>query len=349
MYAEEDKYYSNGKGTHSSPPQVRLPATKPDLQATPDAEGRPGTPRADGLLDEPSIADCDIPSASLSKNQKQKLRKKLNLKKWKTGLEATEAAKDPDELPAAAFAPTVNENTSFSPLDPTVPLQEDFGVLTPQTPPPSKPVLTVQILPQPRREFPRDPSAPPTRPQSPSEVELEKLPIPELPSPVPPIPDAPTPPARPPFESVRPALFQKAFFDSINGAKFDDTQVYLCSARSKAGVAHKPMVVYVRSEFLHAASAIFTDGTCRFLLCRVSELIEPVQRSTTNAHSLILLRWLAGNRTGQSTATIVIAIWRSARKRSLRRNLSVVQALLQDLRRPEIQLAKKVSNPLMCD
>ena len=220
-----------------------------------------------------TLTNWNAPGPSLHKVQKKNLHKSKS-KKQKARLEGTKTAKatpsklnesvisDLNESPATAFARTVNENTGFSPLNPTVPLQEDFGVLSLQTPPPSKPVLAVQILPQPCREFLRDPSAPPTRPQSPSEVELEKPSIPELPSPIPPIPDAPAPPARPPFESVRPALFQKAFFDSINGAKFDDTQIYLCSAQSKAAVAHKPMVVHVRSDFLHAASAIFTDGTC---------------------------------------------------------------------------------------
>lgn len=58
---------------------------------------------------------------------------------------------------------------------------------------------------------------------------------------------------------MRPALFQKAFLASIAGAKFDDTQIFLCSARSRSGVAHRPRAVHARSDFLHAASAVFTE------------------------------------------------------------------------------------------
>ena len=264
MFAGEEGH-DDGKDTaQPSPLQTWWSTTRPSLQAKPITEDRPITPGADGLSDELSFAKWN--SSGLSDAQKKKLR----MQERRRQREVTEAAKatpsrlresvisDLDESPATAFARTVNENTGFSPLNPTVPLQEDFGVLSPQTPPPSKPGLVVQTPPQPRREFLRDPSVPPTRHQSPS---AEKPPIPVLPSPTPPIPDTPAPPARPSFESVRPALFQKAFFDSINGAKFDDTQIYLCSSRSKAGVAHKPKAVHVRSDFLHAASELFTDGT----------------------------------------------------------------------------------------
>ena len=252
-----------GKGAHPSAIQARL-ATHPK-----SIEDRPATPGADGLSDELSFAKWN--SLGLSKAQKKLLRTKALATQRRIEIDAMETAKTTpsklresvispmDESPATAFARTVNENTGFSPLNPTIPLQEDFGVLSPPAPPPSKPVLAVQTPPQPRREFLRDPSAPPTRHQSPS---AEKPPVPELPSPILLISDTPAPPARPSFESVRPALFQKAFFESITGTKFDDTQIYLCSSWSTAGVAHKPKAIHVRSDFLHAASAIFTDGTC---------------------------------------------------------------------------------------
>jgi hypothetical protein len=94
-------------------------------------------------------------------------------------------------------------------------------------------------------------------------------PVPRLPTPAShadksaytPLAETPAVPARKPFEAVRPELFQKALVDSIRGIKFDDTRIYLCSARSKAGVAHKPLAVHARSDFLHAASAVFTEGT----------------------------------------------------------------------------------------
>lgn len=79
-----------------------------------------------------------------------------------------------------------------------------------------------------------------------------------------PPPEAETPisptSARRPLESVRRALFRRAFLDSIKGVKFDDTHIYVYSARSRAGVAHRPLAVHARSDFLQAASSVFSDG-----------------------------------------------------------------------------------------
>lgn len=79
-----------------------------------------------------------------------------------------------------------------------------------------------------------------------------------------PPPEAETPisptSARRPLESVRRALFRRALLDSIKGVKFDDTHIYVYSARSRAGVAHRPLAVHARSDFLQAASSVFSDG-----------------------------------------------------------------------------------------
>ncbi|EKM54427.1 uncharacterized protein PHACADRAFT_185353 [Phanerochaete carnosa HHB-10118-sp] len=228
---------------------------------SPDDNGRItlGTSSQTGSWDRPITPGGDAISDELGFASKWKLSKKSK-KGGKGPSRLRESVNSDLDSPATAFAAAVNQTTGFSPLNPTMPLQEDFNVLSP---PPSKTVLAVQTPPQPRREFLRDPSQPPTRRQSPSPT--EKPPVPELPPPTPPIPDTPVPPPRPSFESVRPTLFRKAFFDSIGGAKFDDTQIYLCSARSKAGVAHRPKAVHARSDFLHAASVIFTEdiyGRC---------------------------------------------------------------------------------------
>ncbi|KAF7792335.1 hypothetical protein EIP86_003371 [Pleurotus ostreatoroseus] len=83
-------------------------------------------------------------------------------------------------------------------------------------------------------------------------------PVDRAPSSIPPTPATPAV-TRPPYREVRPQLFQKAFVQSIGGAKFNDTQIHIVSARTRAGTAHKPRVLHARSAFLEAASLKFED------------------------------------------------------------------------------------------
>ncbi|KAI0342154.1 hypothetical protein BDW22DRAFT_1429642 [Trametopsis cervina] len=59
------------------------------------------------------------------------------------------------------------------------------------------------------------------------------------------------------YEAIRPQLFQQAFIESINGGKFDDTEIYVYSARSRSGQVHKPRSIRARRAFLNAASQKF--------------------------------------------------------------------------------------------
>ncbi|KAI0768378.1 hypothetical protein BC629DRAFT_867764 [Irpex lacteus] len=59
------------------------------------------------------------------------------------------------------------------------------------------------------------------------------------------------------YEAIRPHLFQQALIESINGAKFDDTEIYIYSARTRSGTVHKPKHVRARRAFLNAACPKF--------------------------------------------------------------------------------------------
>ena len=249
MYADGELYHPDDDARPALSPPARSPWE------------RPMTPGGDAVSDELGFT-ARWAGRSLSQKRKKPGKGPSRLRE--------SVASDADS-PATAFAAAVNETTGFSPLNPTVPLADDFAVRSP--PPPRQLPLAqaqAQATPPLRREFLRDPSAPPTRQQSPlsERPDVRELPLPPVP-PLPPlpapasVPETPTSPPRPPFEAVRPALFQRAFLASIAGAKFDDTQVFLCSARSRAGVAHRPRAVHARSEFLHAASAVFSEGASR--------------------------------------------------------------------------------------
>ncbi|GJE95505.1 hypothetical protein PsYK624_116900 [Phanerochaete sordida] len=247
MYADGEVYHPDGDArlALSPPPPTRSPWE------------RPMTPGGDAISDELGFT---ARWAGRSLSQKRKKGPGKGPSRLRESV-----ASDADS-PATAFAAAVNETTGFSPLNPTVPLADDFHVLSPPPRQPAPALAPAQATPPLRREFLRDPSAPPTRQQSPlserpSAPELPLPPVPPLPpltAPAP-VPETPVHPPRPPFEAVRPALFQKAFLASIGGAKFDDTQIYLCSARSRTGLAHKPRAVHARSDFLHAASAVFSE------------------------------------------------------------------------------------------
>lgn len=83
-----------------------------------------------------------------------------------------------------------------------------------------------------------------------------------------------------PYIKLRTQLFQDAFFQSVNGAPFNDTQIYVFSARARSGVVHKPRVVHARSAFLETASAQFKN----------SEFLQPVALgfSRSSRYSFVL-------------------------------------------------------------
>ncbi len=188
----------------------------------------------------------------------------------------------------ADFHVTVAQNTGFSPLSPTAPLQDVFNATMSTTREKStlrkevanegtfspthqaNPLLATHAEPPSIENQPSTISSPsvsaPTHstppavprircePSLPGQSLAETLPSALL------SPSISTPPPLPTFEELRPQLFQRAFVDSVNGVKFDDTHIYVYSARTRSGVAHKPLAVHARSAFLNAASSTFEQG-----------------------------------------------------------------------------------------
>lgn len=239
MYADGEFHADSDEQGWGSPAQLRA---YPRIAVGSPSEERPITPGGDIVSDELSFAKWR--RASGNDKGKKKNSKKSSLR---------QTVASGADSPASAFVETVNKNTGFSPLNPTAPLHDAFqSTLSP--PPQPKPLLMVHTPspsppPPQRREFLLDPAR------------THESPAPSVkPTLLSPVAETPQVPARPSFDAVRPQLFQKAFLDSIRGVPFDDTDIYLCSTRSKDGIAHKPLAVHARSDFLHAASAIFAEG-----------------------------------------------------------------------------------------
>lgn len=191
----------------------------------------------------------------------------------------------------ADFHVTVAQNTGFSPLSPTAPLQDVFNATMSTTREKStlrkevanegtfspthqaNPLLATHAEPpstSPVENQPFTISSPsvstPTHstPSAVSRIRCELFLLGQSlaetrPSAFP-SPSISTPAPLPTFEELRPQLFQRAFVDSVNGVKFDDTHIYVYSARTRSGVAHKPLAVHARSAFLNAASSTFEQG-----------------------------------------------------------------------------------------
>ena len=139
--------------------------------------------------------------------------------------------------PLTAFHDAVATNTGFSPINPSAPLPDALGPI-PATPVAAQPPPMLRPTPAPAPKIAKVPSLPPLPPSIPATPIVY----------------------RPAYREVRPRLFQDAFLGSVNGVKFDDTQIRVFSARTKAGVAHKPRTLHARGAFLQAASAKFEDG-----------------------------------------------------------------------------------------
>ena len=139
--------------------------------------------------------------------------------------------------PLSAIHAAITSNTGFSPINPSAPLPEYLK--------PSKVVEAVET-----KE---------TIPQTTGTISQSSNVPRVLNSPPPSIPPTPVV-TRPSYREIRPKLFQDAFFESINGVKFDDTEIHVFSARTRSGVAHKPKVLRARSAFLQAASIKFDEG-----------------------------------------------------------------------------------------
>ena len=249
MYAEDEVWeFHNDPNEESRKSQLHA---YPRIAFGSPTEERPLTPGGDIVSDELSFAKWRV------KGKKQKATHATKKSKLRESL-ASGA-----DSPASAFVETVNKNTGFSPLNPAAPLHDAFqSTLSP----PSQPKMalaahTPSHSPPPliRREFLLDPSKTSDSPLVSTKFTMLS-PLAETPQ---------ESSQRPPFEAVRPQLFQKAFMDSIRGVPFDDTDIYLCSARSKDGIAHKPLAVHARGDFLHAASVVFAEGLSRSLYLSV--------------------------------------------------------------------------------
>lgn len=142
------------------------------------------------------------------------------------------------DSPITRFQTSVTQMTGFSPLNPTSSLHEDF------------PASNHSALGN-ESDF---------LPASASRMFSSRAPI--VPTSLTRIPSTSTISEGPstPYEALRPLLFQRAFVESINGAKFDDTNIYVYSARSRAGKTHKPKAVRARRAFLNAACPRFEHG-----------------------------------------------------------------------------------------
>jgi hypothetical protein len=138
------------------------------------------------------------------------------------------------DSPLSRFQSSITQMTGYSPLNPTSSLHDELHISG---------LVTDSDYPGPVA-FSRRPVAPTPLSRVPSEGTISDSPS--------------NPPTS--FETVRPQLFQQAFIQSINGAKFDDTDIYVYSARSRSGKIHEPKVVRARRAFLNAACARFERG-----------------------------------------------------------------------------------------
>ncbi|KIP08393.1 hypothetical protein PHLGIDRAFT_117263 [Phlebiopsis gigantea 11061_1 CR5-6] len=256
MYAEGEYYPDRQEPKR----QALQPYANPRIAVGSPSEDRPITPGA--VSDELSFAKWRTAEATGAASKAA--AKKANKKKNSALRESIYSGAD---SPGSAFAETVNKNTGFSPLNPTRPLQDAFhSTLSP--PPGPKPVLMVHTPspspPPPRREFLLDPAR-----------ATEGLPVSSKPSTPSPLAETPI---RPAFSAVRPQLFQKALLDSIRGVPFDDTDIHLCSARSKGGIVHRPLPVHARHDFLCAASTVFAEEL--YHRCGIDPSAAPERRSS---------------------------------------------------------------------
>ncbi|KAI0093021.1 hypothetical protein BDY19DRAFT_902841 [Irpex rosettiformis] len=173
---------------------------------------------------------------------------------------SSEMALDSDgrvDSPLSRFQSSVTQMTGYSPINPTSSLHDEFsasnlsGLVTDSDYHPRNSPLA----------FSRAPLAPTPLSRVPSEGTISDSGPVNIP---------------PSYESIRPRLFQQALIQSINGAKFDDTNIYVYSARSSSGVVHKPKSVRARRAFLNAACPKFEHDI------GPSALVEgPIQVSRT--------------------------------------------------------------------
>ena len=117
MYADGELYHPDDDGRPALSPPARSPWE------------RPMTPGGDAVSDELGFT-ARWAGRSLSQKRKKPGKGPSRLRE--------SVASDADS-PATAFAAAVNETTGFSPLNPTVPLADDFAVRSP--PPPRPPPL----------------------------------------------------------------------------------------------------------------------------------------------------------------------------------------------------------------
>lgn len=145
------------------------------------------------------------------------------------------------DSPLSRFQNSVTQMTGYSPINPTSSLHDEFhasnlsGLVTDS-------------------DYPRPKSPPAFSRQTLAPTPLSRVPSEGT------ISDTPSNPVIS-YEAIRPQLFQQAFIESINGAKFDDTDIYVYSARSRSGKVHKPRSLRARRAFLNAACPRFEHGT----------------------------------------------------------------------------------------
>ncbi|KAI0694327.1 hypothetical protein BC835DRAFT_1349846 [Cytidiella melzeri] len=197
---------------------------------SPSESARPLEPKPD--------VDSDDLWLSKFKSKKKKNKGKTTLSP--SFIPSSEVAVISDsrtESPLSRFKNSVTQMTGYSPLNPTSSLHDEFhashlsGLVTDS-------------------DYPRNRSPP---------ASLRQLHIPTPLSRVPSegtISDSSSNPMVS-YETIRPLLFQQALIASINGAKFDDTDIYVYSARSRSGQVHKPRAVRARRAFLNAACPKF--------------------------------------------------------------------------------------------
>ena len=156
------------------------------------------------------------------------------------------------DSPLSRFQSSVTQMTGYSPINPTSSLHDEFSAsnlsaLDSDYHPKNSPLA-----------FSRQPLAPTPL----SRVQSEGTVSDSVPS-----------YTRPSYEAIRPQLFQEALIESINGAKFDDTEIYVYSARSRSGIMHKPKSLRARRAFLNAACSKFERGMEQYLVMSVAHML----------------------------------------------------------------------------
>lgn len=150
------------------------------------------------------------------------------------------------DSPLSRFQSSVTQMTGYSPINPTSSLHEEFhashhdlsGLITDSDYPKNSPLA-----------YSRKTLAPTPLSRVPSEGTIS---------------DSARSNTSISYEAIRPQLFQQALIESINGAKFDDTEIYIYSARTRHGTVHKPKCVRARRAFLNAACPKFERGMYGF-------------------------------------------------------------------------------------